>query len=435
MSTKSENVKWVDGLRGCASLLVVFTHIARAFDVDLFKPTSAEGIPPRILQYPFIRVLIQGRIGVSIFSLVTGYVCALKPLRQIRSGNVNAAFNSIARSAFRRIPRLILPTTIATVIIWILCQFGLFEVANRVESQWLNHSSPDITPFIGPAIRDLLYNLVSTWTKEFNKYDINQWTLFPLLKGSMMVYITLVATAYCNARYRMLIELCLFMFEYVSKDATFGMLFFFGVFLSDLSQHPSHINWLANQKWFSRVLSPLLILFGLFLASYPEDQVQWVHWSRLMGQYSVYIFPKDNETPRFYTGVGLIFICLGIHISNSVKEILSHKYLLWFGKNSFAVYLLHGTLLRTILVWMYFGIFVPPDITHEDGTVERGHLNYPGRLRWYFWMPIWFCILYWTASIWTKYVDPWCARVTEVLVKFVFDEPSSDTAEKLTLPV
>merc|ERR1712093_268104 len=117
MTTKPENVKWVDGLRGFASLLVVFTHICRAFDEELFKPTSAEGAPPRILQYPIIRILFQGRIGVTIFSLVTGYVCALKPLRQCRAGQQEAMFSGLARSAFRRVPRLILPTTMATTLI------------------------------------------------------------------------------------------------------------------------------------------------------------------------------------------------------------------------------------------------------------------------------------------------------------------------------
>lgn len=212
------------------------------------------------------------------------------------------------------------------------------------------------------------------------------------------------------------------------------MMFFFGVFLSDLSQHPPHIDWLSNHKWTSYVFSPILILFGLLLASYPEDKVQWSRWSEIMGQYSVYIFPRDVETPRYYTGVGLIFICLGIHFSNSVKNVLSNKYLLWFGKNSFAVYLIHGSLLRTILVWMYFGIFTPADIVFEDGRRERGHLPYPGRLRWYFWMPIWFAILYWVANLWTKYVDPWCARVTESLAGFVFEQGSDETFSKRTLP-
>lgn len=214
----------IQGLRGIASLLVVFTHIARAFDEELFKPTSffdeetRIASPPRIYQYPIIRILFQGRVGVTIFSLVTGYVCALKPIRQIRAGHPEDAFKSISRSAFRRVPRLILPTTLATTLIWFFCQFGAFEVGNRVDSWWVNYTSPNMTPFFGNAVRDLLYHLITTWTRSWNVYDNNQWTLLPLLKGSMLVYTMLVATAYCKSRYRMMIEFGLFVYYYISND-------------------------------------------------------------------------------------------------------------------------------------------------------------------------------------------------------------------------
>jgi peptidoglycan/LPS O-acetylase OafA/YrhL len=254
MSTaRHENVKWVDvsnipsldatcirdpilpcslyglygtdsvhqGLRGIASLLVVWTHIARAFDEDLFKPVSAEkGVAPRFFQYPILRILIQGRIGVSIFSLVTGYVCALKPIRQFRAGQHDAAFVGIAKSAFRRIPRLFLPTTFATVIIWFICQFGVFEVSNRATGWWLNYSAPNVTPYIGPAVRNLLLNIITTWTKIWNAYDINQWTLQPLLKGAFLIYVMLFATAYTKPRYRMIVELGMFVYYYVANECT-----------------------------------------------------------------------------------------------------------------------------------------------------------------------------------------------------------------------
>jgi len=282
-----------------------------------------------------------------------------------------------------------------------------------------------MTPYFGEAIKSLFYYLITTWTKSWNIYDNNQWTLLPLLKGSMMVYMMLIATAYCKPRYRMLVELGLFVYYYISNDSAFGMQFFFGAFLSDLSQHPAHIAWCQGRKWPSRFLSPILILIGLLLASYPEDKAQWMPWSRYMGQTSIYIFPKDNETPRYYSGIGLEFAALGIHFSPSAKSVLSSKYLLWFGKNSFAVYLLHGALLRSVLIWMLFGFKVPADIIREDGRHEPGpKLKLGGRARWYFWLPIWFCMLYYIANLWTKFVDPWCARVTERFVKYVFEDPA-----------
>jgi peptidoglycan/LPS O-acetylase OafA/YrhL len=212
----------------------------------------------------------------------------------------------------------------------------------------------------------------------------------------------------------------------------FGMQFFFGAFLSDLSQHPGHIAWCQARKWTSRVLAPILIFIGLLLASYPEDKAQWMRWSEFMGQMSIWIFPRDNETPRFYSGIGLEFVALGIHFSPSAKNVLSNKYLLWFGKNSFAVYLLHGTLLRTVLVWLYFGTTLPADVTLDDGKVEPGPpIPQPGRARFWFWLPIWLVFLYAVANLWTKYVDPWCARVTEKLVNYVWEDQKVDlNAEK-----
>lgn len=182
------------------------------------KPTSAEGLPPRLLQYPILRVLVQGRIGVSIFALVTGYVCALKPLRQIRAGDRNAAFASVAKSAFRRVPRLILPTCIATTLAWFFCQFGVFEVGNRIDSWWINFSSPNMIPYVGEAIYSLFSHLITTWTKGWNMYDHNTWTLLPLLRASMLIYMFLVATAFCKARYRMILELGLFLYCYIGND-------------------------------------------------------------------------------------------------------------------------------------------------------------------------------------------------------------------------
>jgi hypothetical protein len=168
------------------------------------------------------------------------------------------------------------------------------------------------------------------------------------------------------------------------------------------------------------------------MASYPEKNAEWMPWSNFMLKLSDYIFPPNHpDTPRFYTGLGLTFLAVGIHFSDFVKALLSHKYLLWLGKNSFAVYLLHGTLLRTVLVWMEYGFIPPQDIVNDDGTVHEGkHLELGGRLRFWFWIPVWFVLQYYLANLWTSYVDPFCARVTEKIEKYVFE----DEEEKSVLP-
>jgi peptidoglycan/LPS O-acetylase OafA/YrhL len=211
-------VPFIKGLRGLASLLVVTTHLARAFDPDLFLPASSENGVPRLLQRPFVRVFLQGRIGVSIFSLVTGYVCALKPIRQARSGNIEGALVGVAKSAFRRIPRIVLPTTIATCITWFLCQFGVFQVAKHTNSAWLSYTAPDMSPYITDAVRSLWFNVIETWVYGRNMYDPNHWNLQPLLRGSMLVYISVFATIYMQPKYRMMASLAQWVYYYIGSD-------------------------------------------------------------------------------------------------------------------------------------------------------------------------------------------------------------------------
>ncbi len=174
-------------------------------------------------------MLVQGRIGVSIFSLITGYVCALRPIRQFAAGNHDAAFRGIAKSAFRRIPRLLLPTSIVTILIWFICQSGGFKIANIAEGSWLKYTTPNITPYmgklvpyIGRAVKKLLVNLITTWTHSRNAYEDSQWTLFSQLRGAYLVYTMLFATAYMKPRYRMMVEIGLFVYYYISKDRRFS---------------------------------------------------------------------------------------------------------------------------------------------------------------------------------------------------------------------
>lgn len=146
-------------------------------------------------------------------------------------------------------------------------------------------------------------------------------------------------------------------------------------------------------------------------------------WSNALHQLSLVILPPNADIPRFYSGIGLELITLGIVFSNKAKEILSHRYLLFLGKNSFAVYLLHGTLLRIVLCWMLFGIHLPADVRNDAGEMVRGPpLHMVGVGGQFVAVAAWFVLLYGLANWWTVWVDPMCARWTAALEKLVFDE-------------
>jgi peptidoglycan/LPS O-acetylase OafA/YrhL len=190
------------------------------------------------------------------------------------------------------------------------------------------------------------------------------------------------------------------------------------MFLCDLSMHQPTQDFIAQWRWPRRIVSFSLIIGGLYVASYPYEHPEWVGWSRSLGQLQHLLFPRDSHLPKRFTAVGIDMLVLGIHLSSSVKGFLSNKYCLWLGKNSFAVYLVHGTLLRTLLIWMIYGVRTLP-----ESDLALGHyLPRAGKLTFAVALPFWFAVVYGVAHLWTVHVDSLCAAVTHRLEHYLCKE-------------
>jgi peptidoglycan/LPS O-acetylase OafA/YrhL len=196
---------------------------------------------------------------------------------------------------------------------------------------------------------------------------------------------------------------------------------FFGMFLADLSNHAATQQWSSTRPWTRTILSPLLLVLGLFLASYPEDHPEWSSWSSRLRRFATYIMPEGHDIPRYYTAFGLELITLSIHFSPRLKDLLSNRYFLWLGKHSFGVYLLHGTLIRWILTWCLFGMTVQAPVQDDHLEWHPGpNLEMRGPIVGVICIPLWFLLLYSLAHLWTEYVDPLCARWTVAIEKYVW---------------
>ncbi len=194
------------------------SHLSRSFAYTLITPAQDSTHTGSFVHLPFLRLPAQGAPWVSLFFILTGYVNAVKPIKQARNGNGNQALSGLGFSAFRRTGRLVLPATIATIISWVICQLGLFEIGRTCEAVWIRDTSPKPGPGVTGSIRLLLANLFTTWTTGFNVYDKNQWTFPFLLKGSMLIFITLLATVRIHSNYRILVFLGLYAFNWAGGD-------------------------------------------------------------------------------------------------------------------------------------------------------------------------------------------------------------------------
>ena len=143
-------------------MFVVTTHCINAFALQYYATPANEDGSVNLFQLPFLRLVSCGHTCVSVFFLLSGFVCSLKPLRLARAMKPEEVRTAIAGSAVRRVFRLVVPCTIATVISWILAQFDAFGMAQTVGEDWLHYTSPRPSTSIYQAIIDLGRNCVCT---------------------------------------------------------------------------------------------------------------------------------------------------------------------------------------------------------------------------------------------------------------------------------
>ena len=187
----------------------------------------------------------------------------------------------------------------------------------------------------------------------------------------------------------------------------------------------------ANSRPLSTYLGSVSAIFlGMFAISYPEEHPEWAPWSRGLISIGHYLFPGGSEFSRFYPSLGAQLICLGVMFNNPAKRWLSTAWPCFLGRVSFAIYLLHAPLLRTVLTWMLFGLSRRPGSPGQD---EHGHpLPQPWIPLTSKWatvvaIPLWYGLLYRFATYWVAHVEPLCGRITNWIEEKIFrDETRSE---------
>ena len=217
-----------------------------------------------------------------------------------------------------------------------------------------------------------------------------------------------------------------------TSSALIGFNVFAGILFAEMSLDNDIREWTERHSYFRTVASAFCILLGIFFCSYPEENPEWTRWSNTLTKLGNMIFPNDVEYARYYPGLGSNILTLGVMYNDTTKELLSNRFFLFLGKNSFPVYLLHAPLLRTVLTYFLFGFSSRPD----QGKDEQGHDLPPG------WLPLantWVCLiviplyyvfLYRVANLWSNYVDPFCGRVTQWFEDTVFRDDARASSEK-----
>lgn len=432
-----QDSSWADGLRGLAAVYVAASHLVLCFGRHFTVPCCADDATqtPYLFQRPIFRLIASGHSWVAIFFILLGFVNALKPIKQARSGDSESALLSLSTAAFRRSFRLVLPASVATIISWFVCQLGVYELGRNSDAYWLYTNTPLPSGSWCGAIEDLIQALLATWRLGGdNQYDQPQWALIYLLQGSIMTFFVLVATVQLTSVWRSItIGLCVFWswsWTYQLRDPLVGYTVLGGILLAEFSTS-SHLAKVASLPLMSTVLSPLIALTGLVFMSIPSSNIDGAPWSASIKNFFANSFPRSAQIqmPRLVGSTGALMLCFAILVSPHMRRALSIKPLRWLGKLSFPIYLLHGTVMRTVLAWFVFAgqplkpfPLVPP--------VEEHYIIYryamPGTGRIAFGISVMAAFTLYASHLWANNLEPTFGRITawaESKMKQVNDGP------------
>ena len=208
-----------------------------------------------------------------------------------------------------------------------------------------------------------------------------------------------------------------------------GVNVFAGILLAELNH--SEIPLLLSKL--SIFFAPPMVIAALLLMSFPSEYQPWAEWSNYLLQWQYRLAPEQADLIRFWPTIGAQLLILAAVLSPHIRLALSHRWLLWLGKISFPLYLLHGSFMRSILSWLIFARESLKEM--EERSAENTYIvmryPLPSIPTFIIVMPIFFLILFSATHVWAVKVEPYFGVITKKAEDLMFGKQERPT----TLPV
>lgn len=333
---------YFDGIRGIAALVVLNEHFLKLFAPSAYIdeaqwPSGAPGLD--WLTYPPFNLLGNGAPAVTIFFVLSGWVLSRYIYREERV--------HWWAEGLKRYLRLMLPCLASLLLIYgvmLIGDYGSTSIVGQLGSKEETFRSFDMG--FGNIVEQ---GLVGTIFLQDFRLNPPLWTLSVEFYGAIVLFglawlwRRLQAGRFMDRRAHHALQLIV----------PFGMLFvtttslMFGIFLGIFLHGVTTLGTVdrvlqRTRRWWTWLAAAV----GFFLLAYMirgSFQNPYIHIS-LWGLSKVYEYA--------YNAVGAGLILLAVHYSPVVQKALSHNFLLWLGKISFAVYLTHYIVLMTLGTWL-----------------------------------------------------------------------------------
>ncbi len=322
---RTERLQYLDGVRGIASVFVVFCHLACIFVPNIFFFEQATTKYDKVWLYSPLNVITNGNAAVICFFFMSGFLIARRNYINSKSIIVESPFKE-----YRKLLRVVVPGVLLSAL---LMQFGLMyhlKAASEYPLLSFVNDYCNFKPTFFGVINDALF---STFIKG-SKYVGPFWTICYEFFGALIIK-TVSFFAVRNGKYSKLYYLVfsfLFLFIYNYIVAFFSGAFIFECVYDD-GKSCDIIDRFVKFVFSKKYLFIPFFIIGLYFACINLEGV---------GIYSIinYIPLLGKSTFLFRTfGISICFLC--IEKIGFLQKVLSMSVLKWLGSISAYTYAFH----------------------------------------------------------------------------------------------
>lgn len=351
---------YLDGLRGYASLFVLFGHYFDSPKENTWR------------QQPFINVVFNGSGMVALFFIISGYALGYRLLILIRKREGDRLLHALASSTFRRYVRLYASAGCACLMAMIMVRLRLYDgmhppIHKETFTSQLADLTVDFVRFCNP------FADIKGWVnpKVFDsKYLSQMWSIPVEYRGSVALFSFLTAACQLKTRDRMIVTWLVIFICYLWQ-AVYISEFMAGLFIADLSlsRHPERLtktpppvpiersDTSRHTSRRERLGYVSLFVLGLFLLSQPDGVNLGIlgpyPWRFL--KHFIPIWWDKTGGHLFWNGFGAFALTYALEFCPYLQKPLHSRFSQYLGDLSFGIYATHPP----VIIALYHGVLQP----------------------------------------------------------------------------
>lgn len=364
-----------ESLRGLACVAVVLSHLLGTFYPQLHS--FYESTLPKFKFAEFIynspfAFWYSGNGAVFVFFVLSGYVLTLSSLR---SSDPLKRFNI---SIVKRYPRLAIPALLSCMLMYaaLHVDVDVSRTAEAIQKIKLENIS----------FFDAIYNgaIGAFFTGDDSSYNRALWTMRIELAGSFIVYLA------CLFQSKPIVK-NLFIIAIVIVSTKIPSMIMLGFFCFIIG----HYFYFFNKK-LPELLTIVIFVFGLYLCGAHNGSASYTLFENIFGK-------RTEILLNFSGGALIVFSVLNSRI---IDRLLDKKPLVYLGKISFAIYLIHFTIIYIVCV-PAFNLLVNNNLSFFAASMIASTIT--------------LVVIFLCSTIYSKYVDDLSInisnKIARVLVK------------------